>query len=1106
MTRTRSTGRTLPRAAALAIATLMMAPMLPPLQAASGSPPPFGADDWIVTGAEVLQDKSLLLGGNLVIRSGGSLTISNSSLTVLSNYEEEHEIRVMAGGNLNVLNGSTVSAFDPLKTHGFWIEEGSSAELRDSTFMSCGIRYREVNFQIIGGIVSHSKLVSVRNCTFTGAHIALTTYEDLSMESCSFMENYIAVESVGCRIGLKDCTFEKNTFASWPYSSPGADYTDCTFVNNSVGISSDASVCTISGCRFERQSGVAVYASALMHWYMGGSTFNIDDTVFEGNYICIGHYPEVGPNRLFISGCDFLNSSKYGLEWGNRGWQGNPGPDSTVMNITRDSRILNSDCILNGQVGVDSGGVLTVTGSELRIDGDWAGEDIIAVNPGGQLELGPGSTLRAERSSFQYGLRCMPGSAFHMDGAMLRDCGWDIDRPASSGPLLETSDIRISSSTIDFNPAALVFNGSRGASIEGSSLRGMELGLDLASSSVLFQNSTLANVAGHSISLSGSSLLDSVNSTLNRQKMLIQDLASRANFSWYVDVRATWADGSPVAGANLSIRDISGLAVNQSVTGADGVVADALLKEATAERDGNTSFTPHRFNSTKGGIWNETVRTVNRSMELSLALVDDQTPDISILSPADGSFLDRSDITVSGTAGDNLAVERIDVVRDGNIRQTVYSGAGAGSGELAWNATFELEEGFHSIEAVATDMAGNTASAHLSLTVDLVAPRIRIASPQNGSLTNLSLVTVSGFMEPGSRVFICGTEARTERDTFSGGCLLSEGENYLTATAVDAAGNSNSTTVNITLDTIPPRLEVPMPPDGARTRVPMVDVVGSMEPGAEVYVNGRQVVVGEPGVFRTTISLAGEVNAVTVEAQDRAGNRNVTVKMVTLDTRPPFLRLLSPAEGAITNRSSIVIVGEAESGARLSAGGKLMELSGNAPDRASFSVPFDLAEGLNSIAVTARDAAGNQNGSTLHLTLDSVPPPLTVDSPANGFRTANSTVILTGATEPGIRLTVNGLQVPVAGTGAFSQELRLSSGGNRITVRAEDAAGNHNETSMSVQRVPGGRGTAFSPSGAGPDWPFIMFIALAVAVSAGEGYFGSRHIGSRNAGARREGV
>lgn len=1105
MTRTRSTGRTLPRAAALAIATLMMAPMLPPLQAASGSPPPFGADDWIVTGAEVLQDKSLLLGGNLVIRSGGSLTISNSSLTVLSNYEEEHEIRVMAGGNLKVLDGSTVSAFDPLKTHGFWIDEGSAAELRDSTFLACGVRYREVNFQIIGGIVSHSKLVSVRNCTFTGAHIALTTYEDLSMESCSFMENYIAIENLQCRIGLTDCSFEKNAFASWPYSSPGADYTNCSFVNNSVGITSDASVCSISGCRFERQSGVAVYASALMHWYMDASTFNIVDTVFEGNYICVGHYPEVGPNRLFMSGCDMLNSSKYGLEWGNRGWQGNPGPDYTVMNISRDSRISNSDCILNGQVGVDSGGVLTVTGSELRIDGDWAGEDGIAVNPGGRLALGAGSTLRAERSSFQYSLRCMPGSAFGMDDAYLRDCGWDVSRPESSGPLLETSDIRICSSTIDFNPAALVFNGSRGALIEGSSLRGMELGLELTCSSVLFQNSTLASAAGHSISLSGSSLLDSVNSTLNRQKMLIQDPASRANFSWFVDVRATWADGSPAAGANLSINDKGGLQVDQGVTGSDGVVAGIILKEATAERDGNTSFTPHMFNCTKGKIWNLTAQNVNRSMELSLMLVDGLPPEISILAPADGSFLARSDVTVTGTARDNLAVDGIEVVLDGYSRLAAYSASGAEIGELAWNASFELEEGIHSIEAVATDMAGNTASAHLSLTVDLVAPRIRIASPQNGSLTNLSLVTVSGFMEPGSRVFICGTEARTDRDGFSGGCLLSEGENRLTATAVDAAGNSNSTTVTVSLDTIPPRLEVLMPQDGFQTRVPMVDVAGSMETGADVYVNGRQVVVSEPGAFRTTIALAEEVNAVAVDAVDRAGNHNVTVKKVILDTRPPFLQLISPAEGTITNRSSIIIELEAESGAQLSVGGTLLHPPFY-PDRARISVPFDLDEGQNNIAVTARDAAGNQNGSTLHLTLDSIPPPLAIDSPANGLRTANSTVLLVGTTEPGIGLTVNGQQVPVAGTGGFGLELRLSSGSNRFTVRAQDAAGNSNEASVSVQRVPGGRGPAISPSGAGPDWPFIMFIALAATVSVGEGYFGSRYLGSRNAGPRREGV
>jgi hypothetical protein len=360
-------------------------------------------------------------------------------------------------------------------------------------------------------------------------------------------------------------------------------------------------------------------------------------------------------------------------------------------------------------------------------------------------------------------------------------------------------------------------------------------------------------------------------------------------------------------------------------------------------------------------------------------------------------------------------------------------------------------------------------------------------------------------MEPGTRVYICGTELRTERDTFSGVVVLSEGPNLITATAADAAGNSNSSSVTVRLDSASPRLDVQTPRDGLQTRFPTVEVAGSMEPGSEVYVNGRQVALGaDPGAFRTVIALTREMTTVTVDAVDIAGNHNFTARKVVLDTRPPFLRLLSPVDGSITNNPSAVLEGEAEAGSMLMIAGASLQIQGSAPSRTSFSVPVQLHEGLNTFVITALDAAGNQNSSSLHLTLDTVPPPLTIVSPGNGSRTAASTVLIEGETEPGVMVTVNGQPVPVGRTGSFSLEVRLSSGGNRIAVRAQDAAGNTADASVSVQRVPS-QGEVLMSSEAGPDWRFVAFFALAVAAVAAEGLLVSRYLRGQNARASREG-
>ena len=119
----------------------------------------------------------------------------------------------MSGGTLRVLGGSVISAFEPLLTHGFWIDSGAAAEFRDSTFIACGIHYCEVDQQIIGGIVSHSDSLTISNCSFIGAHIGLTLYEGTTVDSSRFIANYVGAENLAAPVEFRDCSFERNTMA-----------------------------------------------------------------------------------------------------------------------------------------------------------------------------------------------------------------------------------------------------------------------------------------------------------------------------------------------------------------------------------------------------------------------------------------------------------------------------------------------------------------------------------------------------------------------------------------------------------------------------------------------------------------------------------------------------------------------------------------------------------------------------------------------------------------------------------------------------------------------------------------------------------------------------
>jgi hypothetical protein len=1060
---------------------LALAFLLGPFSALPGpsdaSPPPFGIGDWVITGNETLENRSLMLVGNLTIESGGSLTISNSSLTVYCKYSEEHEIEVLPGGTLRVLNDSMINSLGEWNTFGFWIRKDATVVFEDSMFITCGVRV--IPGTTSGGIMIYTDNATIRDCTFTGAFWALTIMSlNVELRDCIFYGNYGGLSGSASCI---NCTFANNG-----YGASAAGYFErCEFSSSAIGLWGVD--CIVRNCTFTQNFGMGLYAY--------GRTRVIDCEFVKNSIATACPDPELAYGVIYLTNSNFSDNSRATYtplhEW----------------TVNRSCRIRNDTIAIGGNVTVESGGNLSLNRSVLKIDNTDYRKNGIDVKSGGRLTLEPGSTIQAYNASFPYSFRCRPGSSFCMNGSLLRDCGWNLSAPNWSGPLFETSNVRINSSTIDFNPAALVFNGSRGAIIEGSSLRGMELGLFLNSSSVAFRNSTLATVDGNSASLDRGSLLDSVNSALNRSRLDFKDATSRANFSWLVDVRAVWADGRPVEGANLTIQDANSAVVNRTVTDADGYARGEILIETSLQRNAALNLTPHLFNCTRGSIWNRTVLTVNNSQEIPLVLADDQPPTINITYPSDGIFLDSGSVILAGTARDNMGLDRIEVVLDGQSRQTVFLSGGGEYETASWNASFVLNDGYHFFEAAATDISGNSASAFVSIWVDTVSPRIRIASPQEGQLTNISLITVSGFMEPGAMVYICGTEAKTDRDMFSGSLTISEGLNTIMAAAVDAAGNTNSTSVTVLLDTTPPRLEVLSPDDGLRTRSPTVEVSGSMEPGSDVYVNGRQVALGaEPGVFRTAISLTKEVTTVTVDAVDKAGNHNLTTRKVLLDTTPPFLRLSSPAEGLVTNRSSILVTGEAEGGSYLTVAENSQQLQGAPPARASFSTPVTLHEGLNIIVVTALDMAGNTNKSTLHVTLDTVAPLLAVETPLNGSRTANSTILVEGFTEPGARLTVNGQQVPVGYTGSFSAEVRISTGNNSIAVRAEDAAGNSADASVSVQRVPS-RGEMLRTSGAGPDWRFIIFIGLSAAVAAGEGYYAVAYFARRPiSGARREGV
>ncbi|MDG6226195.1 MAG: hypothetical protein QCI82_11880 [Candidatus Thermoplasmatota archaeon] len=81
--------------------------------------------------------------------------------------------------------------------------------------------------------------------------------------------------------------------------------------------------------------------------------------------------------------------------------------------------------------------------------------------------------------------------------------------------------------------------------------------------------------------------------------------------------------------------------------------------------------------------------------------------------------------------------------------------------------------------------------------------------------------------------------------------------------------------------------------------------------------------------------------------------------------------------------------------------------------------------------------------SNRYMLPDTTPPVLTLSSPENGIEVDTNVLTVSGTTESGAALVVNGVNAYVAEDGTFSIDISLFPGSNTIVVTSTDASGNH---------------------------------------------------------------
>jgi hypothetical protein len=266
--------------------------------------------------------------------------------------------------------------------------------------------------------------------------------------------------------------------------------------------------------------------------------------------------------------------------------------------------------------------------------------------------------------------------------------------------------------------------------------------------------------------------------------------------------------------------------------------------------------------------------------------LDSAPPVITLLTPSDNLNSFVASITATGSVVDALS----------GIASVVCNGAPASviGGDISCGAT--LAPGANSFVATAVDLAGNSASASLSLNYTRI-PSITITAPANLSYLNISPTTVTGTVDdPTATIAINSIPAVLDGSGgFSLALPLAEGPNVVTASATNANGGSSTASIQVTLDTTPPHVTITSPADQFVTADASINVAGNIndivvgtvnDTQAQVTVNGGPAQVANRMFLAANVPLSVGPNIISAVGRDRVGNEATTQITVVRQPAP----------------------------------------------------------------------------------------------------------------------------------------------------------------------------------------------------------------------------
>jgi len=163
--------------------------------------------DWVLSGRQEVRDAAIELRGNLIVPSGASLEIWNTTITFNGAIDGQYRLEVQNGGSLRTHTSTLFTKAPGARNWNFMVKPGAAAfELRNCQVLSCGWAGPASN---LTGLYSEAALSIIKGCLVAGG--------------------YNGIIQDGGKLDIKDSTVRDSTSHNLVGNNTTIEAYNCTF-------------------------------------------------------------------------------------------------------------------------------------------------------------------------------------------------------------------------------------------------------------------------------------------------------------------------------------------------------------------------------------------------------------------------------------------------------------------------------------------------------------------------------------------------------------------------------------------------------------------------------------------------------------------------------------------------------------------------------------------------------------------------------------------------------------------------------------------------------------------------------------------------------------